>query len=96
MDLVVAGTEDALVMVEAGAHEVSEELMLEALRLAHEEIKKLVAMQQELFQQKRPVKWVVAQPEYPAELVAEIRQSQSAAILEALCALAPGGPEWTR
>jgi polyribonucleotide nucleotidyltransferase len=42
LDLIVTGTADAIVMVEAGAKEVSEELILEALELAHAEIKKLV------------------------------------------------------
>ena len=48
MDLVVTGTADAIVMVEAGAKEVSESVIVEALSLAHEEIKKLVAVQLEL------------------------------------------------
>ena len=42
LDLVVAGTRDAIIMVEAGAHQVSEQTMLEALRMAHDEIGKLV------------------------------------------------------
>jgi polyribonucleotide nucleotidyltransferase len=48
LDLVVAGSEDSIVMVEGGACEVSEEVLVEALNLAHEEIKKLVAIQKEL------------------------------------------------
>jgi polyribonucleotide nucleotidyltransferase len=48
MDLVVTGTADAIVMVEAGAKQVSESVVVEALRLAHEEIKKIVAVQLEL------------------------------------------------
>ena len=48
MDLVVTGTADAIVMVEAGAKEVSESVIVDALSLAHEEIKKLVAVQLEL------------------------------------------------
>ena len=48
MDLVVTGTADAIVMVEAGANQVSEAVIVEALALAHEEIKKLVAVQLEL------------------------------------------------
>ena len=42
IDLVVSGTKDAVMMVEAGAKEVSEELMLDAIMYAHEEIKKQV------------------------------------------------------
>ncbi len=48
LNIVVAGTEDAIVMVEAGAKEVPEETIIEALKFAHEEIKKLVAIQKEL------------------------------------------------
>jgi polyribonucleotide nucleotidyltransferase len=48
MDLVVTGTADAIVMVEAGAKQVSESVVVEALKLAHDEIKKLVAVQLEL------------------------------------------------
>ncbi len=48
LNLVVAGTADAIMMVEGGAHELSEEQMLEALETAHREIKKIVALQNEL------------------------------------------------
>ncbi len=51
MDLVVTGTADAIVMVEAGAKQVSESVVVEALKLAHDEIKKLVAVQLELQRQ---------------------------------------------
>jgi polyribonucleotide nucleotidyltransferase len=48
MDLVVTGTADAIVMVEAGAKQVSESVVVDALKLAHEEIRKIVAVQFEL------------------------------------------------
>ena len=48
LDLVVAGTAEAILMVEAGAQFVSENKMLEAMALAHEEIKKCCAAQQAL------------------------------------------------
>jgi polyribonucleotide nucleotidyltransferase len=48
LDLVVAGTADAVVMVEAGAREVSENEALSAIYAAHEEIKKIVALQHTL------------------------------------------------
>ena len=48
MDLTVAGTKDAILMVEAGAKEVSEEVMLQAILFAHEEIKKQVAFQEKI------------------------------------------------
>ena len=49
LNLVVAGTEEAIVMVEAQANEVEEKIMLEALLLAHKEIKRLCLWQKELF-----------------------------------------------
>jgi polyribonucleotide nucleotidyltransferase len=51
LDLVVAGTENAIIMVEAGAKQVPEETMLQALRLAHEEIRSLVQWQQGIREQ---------------------------------------------
>ena len=48
LHLVVSGTKDAIMMVEAGADEVSEAVMLEAILYAHEEIKKLVAFQERI------------------------------------------------
>jgi polyribonucleotide nucleotidyltransferase len=48
LDLVVAGTAEAILMVEAGANEVTEDQILEALEIAHTEIKKLCAAQEEL------------------------------------------------
>jgi len=48
MELVVAGTKDGITMVEGGANEVSEEVMLEALEKAHENIKELCILQESL------------------------------------------------
>jgi polyribonucleotide nucleotidyltransferase len=48
LDLIVAGTEDAILMVEAGANEIPEAEILDALDIAHAEIKKLCALQRDL------------------------------------------------
>ena len=48
VDLKVAGTSDAINMVEAGAKEVSEEIMLNAIMFGHEEIKRLIEFQQQI------------------------------------------------
>ena len=48
IDLTVSGTKDAINMVEAGAKQVSEDLMLEALMFGHEAIKELVAFQEKI------------------------------------------------
>ncbi|HON12181.1 MAG TPA: polyribonucleotide nucleotidyltransferase, partial [Chitinispirillaceae bacterium] len=53
LDMVVAGTEDSIMMVEGGASELPEEKLIEALALAHQEIKKIVALQKELIAQAR-------------------------------------------
>ena len=50
LNLIVVGPEHAIVMVEAGAKEVSEETILEALQYGHGEIRKIVAMQKDLFE----------------------------------------------
>ncbi len=51
LDLVIAGTEDAIMMVEAGARLISNEKMIAAFEFAHERIKKLCAAQRELASQ---------------------------------------------
>ncbi|HEY0376189.1 MAG TPA: polyribonucleotide nucleotidyltransferase [Pyrinomonadaceae bacterium] len=75
LNLIVAGTEEAIVMVEAGAQEVSEEIMVEALMLAHKEINRLCRWQKELYKaldiQKRPV----APPALDEELLGEIERN---------------------
>ena len=48
MELIVAGSKDSIMMVEGEAHEINEDEFLEALKVAHEEIKKLVKAQEEL------------------------------------------------
>lgn len=48
LDLTVAGTANAVMMVEAGANEVDEEIILEAIMFAHDEIKKICAIQEEI------------------------------------------------
>ena len=66
LDLVVAGTENAITMVEAGAKQIPEETMLQALRLAHDEVRSLVRFQNEIREQ-------IGKPlmEYPPAVVAE-------------------------
>lgn len=54
LDLVVAGTMEAITMVEAGANEVTEEKMLEALELAHSVIKQICQLQMDLVKQVNP------------------------------------------
>jgi len=76
LDLVVAGTEEAVVMVECGAGEVSEEVILDALELAHTEIRRLIAVQRQIVAEAGVTKpeWVPAEPPWPAELPKQLER----------------------
>src|ERR1700704_4647574 len=83
LDLVVAGTEDAILMVEAGANEIPEAEILDALDIAHAEIKKLCALQRELAERVgREKKAFVAIP-VDEQLLSEIRASHGAQLDDA-------------
>ncbi len=56
LNIVIAGTEDAIVMVESGALEVSEESVVDALEFGHAQIKKIVGAIKELFKKVNPTK----------------------------------------
>ncbi|MEA2241397.1 MAG: polyribonucleotide nucleotidyltransferase, partial [Solirubrobacteraceae bacterium] len=83
LDLVVAGTEDAILMVEAGANEVPEAEILDALDIAHGEIKKLCALQHELREQAGKPKMEIEVPQVDEGLFAAIQASHGAALDEA-------------
>ncbi len=68
LDLVIAGTADAIMMVEAGANEVSEEVVVEALRAGHEAIQELVRLQEKLTQKAGRPKASFTPPESDKEL----------------------------
>ncbi|MFC1657314.1 polyribonucleotide nucleotidyltransferase [Candidatus Moduliflexota bacterium] len=84
LTMVVAGTADALNMVEAGAEEVSEDLVVEALILAQEEIRKIVEMQLELAKQVSVEKFEVTPPERDADLKARVDEKFLPALKEAM------------
>src|SRR6476646_3580224 len=73
LDLVVAGPADAVMMVEAGAHELPEQTMLDALELAHAEIKKIVQKIDELAKKVGRVKREVIAESIDSALQAEIK-----------------------
>ena len=84
LNLIIAGSEDAIVMVEAGAQEISEKTMVEALSLGHGEIKKLVALQKELAAQLKIQKREFVAPAPDQTLAAEIAGKISADLRDAL------------
>jgi polyribonucleotide nucleotidyltransferase len=69
LDLTVAGTSDAILMVEAGAKGVTEKTVVEALAMAHEAIKQLCAAQNELREQTGKAKLEYTPPSYPEQIV---------------------------
>lgn len=73
LDLTVAGTKEAINMVEAGAKEVSEELMLEALMFGHEAIKELVEFQEKIIKEIGEPKMEYEVLEITDELKTEVR-----------------------
>jgi len=75
LNLIVAGTEEAIVMVEAGAEEVSEEIMVEALMLAHKEINRLCRWQKELYKALDIQKRDVVAPQLNEEMVGELERN---------------------
>jgi polyribonucleotide nucleotidyltransferase len=84
LELVIAGTEDAVLMVEAGAKEVPEETMLDAIAFGHAECKRLARVQNELAAQAAKPRW----PFDPAagrdeSLVARVREVAAPRLREA-------------
>jgi polyribonucleotide nucleotidyltransferase len=79
LNLTVSGTEEALAMVEAGANELPEEEMMQALNLAHEEIKKICAFQKTL---KGKEKMPVVAPVIDAALISAVESTATAKVAE--------------
>ncbi len=84
LNLIVAGTEEAIVMVEAGASEVSEEIMVEALMLAHKEINRLCRWQNELHKALEIKKREVIAPVLDEDMLQEIKRNYSDRLRAAL------------
>jgi polyribonucleotide nucleotidyltransferase len=84
LNLMVAGTEDAIVMVEAGAHEITEEVMLQALATGHDAIKQIVALQRELQKKAGKPKWTAAKKEMDPGFVTWAEQEMSEPLLKAM------------
>jgi polyribonucleotide nucleotidyltransferase len=72
LNIVIAGTEEAIVMVESGALEVSEEAVVDALEFGHAQIKKIVGAIKELYRQVNPTKVKVAPLPFDEGLYKEI------------------------
>jgi polyribonucleotide nucleotidyltransferase len=84
LNVVVAGTRDAVMMVEGEANELPEDVMLEAIMLAHEEIKKIIALQDELVRRVGKPKIEVTKVGPDAALVDAVHRDATATVREAL------------
>jgi polyribonucleotide nucleotidyltransferase len=84
LDLIVAGTDEAILMVEAGADGVTEAEILDALDIAHSEIKKLCASMQELADKAGKEKLEIEPPKIDEGLITEIRGSHGQALVDAI------------
>jgi len=84
LDLIVAATDSAIVMVEAGAREVSEARVLEALDLAHAEIRRIIGVQRDLAAKAGKPKMDIPTPQVDQELAGAVRVQAERLIREAL------------
>jgi polyribonucleotide nucleotidyltransferase len=85
LELVIAGTEDAILMVESGSREIGEDQMLEALAFGHEWCKRLARLQGELIAKAAKPRWPL-DPDAGADaaLEAQVRELATAKLVQAL------------
>jgi polyribonucleotide nucleotidyltransferase len=84
LNIVIAGTEEAIVMVESGALEVSEETVVDALEFGHAQVKKIVAAIKELHAQIKPVKVVVKPLPFDESIYKDLDKKYGAKLHDAL------------
>jgi polyribonucleotide nucleotidyltransferase len=84
LNIVVAGTDDALVMVESGALEVSEDTVTDALEFGHSEIRRIVAAIRELGSHVNPQKVVVTPPAFDEAVYSQISEKYGEKLRDAL------------
>ncbi|MFW5885412.1 MAG: polyribonucleotide nucleotidyltransferase [Halanaerobium sp.] len=84
LDLVVAGSKDAIMMVEASANEVSEEKILEAMDAAHQEIKKFISLQEEIREEAGKEKVPFESPTVDQEIQVQVDEILEGTMKEAI------------
>jgi polyribonucleotide nucleotidyltransferase len=84
LDLIVAGSKDGLVMVEAGARQVAEEQVVQALETAHAAIKEIVAAIDDLAREAGKKKMIVAKKEIGHEFYREVEEKIFVPLTEAM------------
>jgi polyribonucleotide nucleotidyltransferase len=85
LEIVIAGTEDAVLMVESGGREISEEQMLEALAFGHEQCKQIARIQKDLAAQAGKPRWAFdAKAGADPALEARVKDLATAKVVQAL------------
>ncbi|MBF0286322.1 MAG: polyribonucleotide nucleotidyltransferase [SAR324 cluster bacterium] len=84
LDIFMAGSKDAILMVEGEADQVSENVMLDAILFGHESIQPVLTIQEELVRQCGKAKWEVVAPEENIELQAKVEKAALSKVQEAL------------
>jgi polyribonucleotide nucleotidyltransferase len=84
LNIVVAGSDEGIVMVEAGALEISEQTVSDALQFGHREVRKIIGAIRELYAQIQPTKLVVPPRPFDEELYRQIEQQYGERLHEAL------------
>ncbi|MFQ5584579.1 MAG: polyribonucleotide nucleotidyltransferase, partial [Calditrichia bacterium] len=84
LELVIAGTWDSILMVEGESHEVSEEIMLEAIKFGHQYIREIIDLQQEIISEVSKEKLEVEEPEIPESIVKTVEERILGKIQQAL------------
>ena len=84
LNIVIAGTDEAIVMVESGALEVSEDAVVDALEFGHSQIKKIVAAIRELHGQVKPVKVAVEPLAFDEAIYKELQKKYGTRLHDAL------------
>lgn len=84
LELVIAGSEDSILMVEGESREISEEVMLNALKFGHQHIQQIIELEKEIISPFNPVKMEISSPEIPEDLKTKVEQFSREKIKEAI------------
>ena len=84
LNIVIAGTDEAIVMVESGSLEVSEDSVVEALEFGHAAIRKIIAAIRELHSRVKPEKIAVTPPAFDEALYSNLKQKYGARLQDAV------------
>ena len=82
IELILAGTKDGVVMIEAGCKQVTEELMAEAIKFGHNELVKIIALQEEFAAKCGKQKLEISVKELPQQLFEQVKELSAVKLAE--------------